>query len=136
MVKVLIIDYDILFLVKLTEELLNHGFIVETARNGIEGMKKVKVFMPEVLITEMVLPEKDGVEVILELKREKQDIIIIAIHGNGLIETDYYLQVAKDLGVDCTFAKPFKIEQLTLYLKELTLKKNKSRFIPSRMEIS
>ena len=83
-------------------------------------MKKIVEFRPDILITDIIMPDKDGIEIIIEAKKTLPDIKLIAISGGGRIDSESYLNTAKYLGADSTLKKPFTHEQLIGVIKNLT----------------
>jgi DNA-binding NarL/FixJ family response regulator len=65
------------------------------------------------------MPNKDGIELVLELKRDFPEVKIIAISGGGAGSAESYLQTAEMLEVDLTIAKPFSTEEILQAVKEL-----------------
>ena len=63
-------------------------------------------FHPDLLITDIVMPEKEGLELIFELRRKNPDLKIIAISGGGRFHYEGYLTSAKHLGANLVFQKP------------------------------
>ena len=65
----------------------------------------------DLVITDLIMPEKEGIEIILELKRDFPELKILAMSGGGKVGPQDYLALAKGLGADLTLSKPFlKIE--------------------------
>jgi len=65
------------------------------------------------------MPEKDGIETIMELRRNFQDVKIIAMSGGGRIDPETYLKMAKTMGAIKTIAKPFDLRELLKTVQEL-----------------
>ena len=112
MENILVIDDDELMLSFLKERLMYEGFNVLTAINGKEGMKLFNDNQVDLVITDIIMPDKDGFETIIELKRICPDIKIIAMSGMGLGMIEPCLKTAKFSGAECTFAKPFETSDL------------------------
>lgn len=96
------------------------GYEVDTASDGNEA---VAVFDParhDVVITDIVMPEKEGIETIQELRQKSTGVRIIAISGGGRISPEEYLDWAKRFGVHCTFTKPINRDELLNTLAALT----------------
>ena len=125
MATILIIDDDESFLSVLKERLMSEGFKVLTAINGKEGMKLFNDNQVDLVITDMIMPDKDGFETIIELKRICPDIKIIAMSGMGLGMIEPCLKTAKFSGAEYALAKPFEISNLLTAVYEL-LKKEKT----------
>lgn len=119
MARILVIDDDVLVLDMLYESLTREGYDVLRASNGDEGMRLYREEPVDLIITDIFMPEKEGIETIIELRQDFPDVKIIAISGGGRIGTKDYLQMAKIFGVQRTFTKPVAREQLLDAIKEL-----------------
>lgn len=95
------------------------GFNVITANNGNEGVKLFDSEKPDIVITDIIMPEKEGTETILEIKQKNPNIKIIAISGGGRAGFVDYLETVSEFGVDATFSKPFNNNEFIAKLKEL-----------------
>jgi CheY-like chemotaxis protein len=82
------------------------GYMVMSAENGFEGLALVKKGIPDLIITDLVMPDKDGLEVIMHLKSQNPNIKIIAMSGMANAET--FLQIAEKLGAHAILQKPFR----------------------------
>ena len=125
MARILIIDDDNAILSFLKERLIYEGFNVLTASDGKEGMNLFNDNQVDLVITDIIMPDKDGFETIIELKRICPDIKIIAMSGMGLGMIDPCLKTAKFSGAEYALAKPFEISNLLTAVYEL-LKKEKT----------
>lgn len=106
MSKILVIDDEPSILLMIRKMLEKDGHSVELALNGRDGMELFERTKPDLVITDIIMPEKEGLETIFELRRKYPDLKIIAISGGGRISPDGYLPGAKLLGADMVFAKP------------------------------
>jgi YesN/AraC family two-component response regulator len=120
MTHILIIDDDEQILKMLRQALERKGYKVSTAVNGREGIKLYKEIRSDVLITDIVMPEMEGLEAIRKLRKEYEDIKIIALSGGGFVSPDEYLKLAKQFGAEYTFAKPVNLNELIDAIKQLT----------------
>lgn len=120
MARILIIDDDAQVLDMLRQTLEREGHEVMDASNGNEGIRLYRECPADLIITDIVMPEKEGIETIMELKRDFPDVKIIAISGGGRIDPEEYLRMAKGLGALRTFAKPVEREKLLGAVRELT----------------
>ena len=84
---------------------------VTQADNGKTGMAAFRRTPPDLVITDLVMPEQEGVETILELRREKPGLPVIAMSG-GLARSETYLDICRRLGVRATLSKPFGVKEL------------------------
>jgi DNA-binding response OmpR family regulator len=110
--RVLIIDDDEQVRAFLFEILERAGFAVVEAANGMEGLKLYRSQPTDLVITDLIMPEKEGVETIVELRREFPNARVIAISGGGRSGTKDYLAIAAKLGARRTVAKPFSRQEL------------------------
>jgi len=119
MAKILVIDDDPSILTMLKKMLEREGYEVDTACNGSEGLDKIEDSPPDLLITDIVMPEKEGMELIFHLRRKKPELKIIAISGGGRFNYEGYLTSAKYLGADLTFQKPLSHKEFVQAVSDL-----------------
>jgi CheY-like chemotaxis protein len=97
-----------------------HGIEAEGAANGAQGLELQRAKPADVVITDIFMPEKEGIETIQELRREFPRAKIIAMTGRAPL-TDYdVFQVARQVGAAKTFKKPFKLDDLVAAVRELS----------------
>ena len=82
-IKILLVDDDIGKLETRAELLRDFGYDCITARNGVEAVEIVKEVRPTVVLTDLVMPEKDGIEVLKETKRIDPNIKVTSQVGKG-----------------------------------------------------
>jgi DNA-binding response OmpR family regulator len=109
---ILLIDDDIAVLRTLEIILSDLGYDTATAKDGIEGLRAFHKIHPDLVITDLIMPEKEGLETIIEMRRERPEVKIIAISGGGRIQNTNFLEMAASLGADAVLAKPFEPAQL------------------------
>ena len=119
MAHILIIDDDPQILDMLGQTLKHEGHEVVKALDGKEGLKLYRENPADLLITNMIMAETEGIEIIMEFQRDFPYVKIIAISGGGRIEPEEYLYIARMLGVQKTFAKPFSLEELLKAVNKL-----------------
>lgn len=119
MKKILIIDDEQPVQKMLKRLLEKNDYTVIQADNGNEGIKKFKRHTPDLVITDLIMPEKEGLETIRELKGIKPEVKIIAISGGGLNDPKMYLDLASKFGAANTFSKPVDNEVLLSTLHEM-----------------
>lgn len=113
MPQILIIDDDAQVRSMLAETLRLEGYEVAEAANGKEGVELYREQPTPLVITDIIMPEQDGVEAIHALRREFPLVKIIAISGGSAnIRGDYLLGTANALGAVRTFSKPVDISEL------------------------
>lgn len=119
MFKILVIDDEAPVRKMLTKLLERNGFDVIAAVDGCQGIKRYHENHPDLVITDLIMPEKEGLESIREIKKINPDVHIIAISGGGIADPQIYLEFASKLGAVRTFAKPVDNEILVSTIKEL-----------------
>jgi DNA-binding response OmpR family regulator len=87
------------------------GYAV-TAVSAAHAMAAFAAETPEIVLTEVVMPGKCGIELIRDIKRANKDTRIIAMSAGGALDRGYLLGVAHKLGADLVLPKPFEMEQL------------------------
>jgi CheY-like chemotaxis protein len=113
MAKILVIDDEDQLRVLLKKMLMHGGHQVSIAEDGVEGIKIFHETQPDLIITDIIMPNKDGIEVIVELLKFNPDLPIIAISGGRrAITANFNLDSAEMLGVKGILQKPFTHEQL------------------------
>ena len=117
--RILVIDDEPEIRKLFVQKLAGRGYEIIEACDGKEGLKLYHETRPDLVITDLVMPEKEGLETITELKREFPNVKIIAISGGGRNVPDCYLHVAKNLGADRTFPKPIDWPELIKTVREL-----------------
>ncbi len=112
MARILVID-DEYELRSMLRRMLEHaGHEVSEAVNGAAGIEIYERDAPDLIITDIIMPEKEGVETIIALRRANPALPIIAISGGGRLDATDFLSMAKKLGARRTLTKPFLREQL------------------------
>lgn len=120
MKRIIIIEDDQIIRESLKEILELNSYEVIAMESSMDLMKKIPKFKPDILITDIIMPDMDGIEIIIEAKKTLPDIKLIAISGGGMIDSENYLYTAKSLGADLTLKKPFAPDQLISAIKNLT----------------
>ena len=116
---VLVIDDDPAMVESLAMMLEDHGFRVLTASDGVRGLQVFHEQNPAAVLTDIVMPEQDGIGAIIEMRRERPEVKIIAISGNGRIGNSDFLAIASKLGADATFQKGRNVRDLLALLKAM-----------------
>jgi DNA-binding response OmpR family regulator len=112
MARILIIDDEFIIRDLLVNILEREGYETITAASGKDGMKIQQQNPADLIIIDIIMPEKEGLETIMELRRNFHDVKIIAMSGGGRIDSETYLQIAKTMGAIKTITKP-------IYRKEI-----------------
>lgn len=108
MARVLVVDDEELIRFTLRQMLEKAGHDVVEAVNGRDALHRLEELPADLVITDIIMPEKEGLETIVELRRRRPDLKIIAISGGGRTKTSDYLDVAERLGADSAIAKPLR----------------------------
>lgn len=119
MQRILLIDDDHHILLMIKKMLERAGYEVDLASNGNEGLELFQKLPAELVITDIIMPEKEGLETIREMKRMKPDLKIIAMSGGGKISADSYLETAKIFGASMVLQKPFAQKTMVSAVNEL-----------------
>ena len=120
MARILIIDDDNTFLDMLKDMIERNGYEVVSASDGDEGMDLYRKEPTDLIITDIIMPNKEGVELIFEFQRDFPDAKIIAISGGGKGNAKDYLNVASNISnVKHAFQKPFAMDEMLAAVKEL-----------------
>jgi two-component system, chemotaxis family, chemotaxis protein CheY len=119
MKKILVIDDDPVIRHTLTKVLCRNGYDVVTAEDGNHGLRIFRTENPGIVVTDIIMPEQEGIETIIKLRREKPDVKIIAMSGGGRISKDDLLHTALRLGADHIITKPFSQQELLTRLHQL-----------------
>lgn len=112
MARVLIIEDDNEVREFLQSLLERAGYETVTAVNGKEGVELFRTAVVDLVITDIIMPEKDGIETLMDMKRTNPGLKVIAISGGGRAEPENYLHSARLLGADHTIKKPFTNEDI------------------------
>ncbi|MFD2111366.1 response regulator [Thiorhodococcus fuscus] len=113
MSKVLIVDDDEIFRTMMAEMVRREGYEIEAVSNGQEALAYVARERPLLIITDILMPEMDGIEFIMKLNQDGNDIPIIAVSGGRRsISLEFNLESAALMGVRTTLPKPFTREAL------------------------
>jgi CheY-like chemotaxis protein len=124
MATILVIDDDSDMRALLDETLRAAGHVAVLAGDGREGMAKLRASMPDLVITDLFMPNQEGLETIVELRRDFRHVSIIAISGDASARA--MLSIARRLGAVEVLVKPFQPDELlsavtkTLQLKSKT----------------
>jgi len=119
MARILIIDDEPQIRSMLKLMLEREGYEVVEAPDGVEGIKVYRQNPADLIITDLIMPNKDGIGMIIDLKKEFPDVNIIAMSGGGLNKPDGYLKGAKKLGAACTLTKPIDREEMLKAVREI-----------------
>jgi DNA-binding response OmpR family regulator len=111
-VKILVIDDDPLVQRSIEMILRLGGHQVRTASDGLRGLALFREAQPDLVVTDIIMPDQEGLGTIMAIRKECPRAKIIAISGGGRMGNLDLLKVARELGADDVIAKPFDPEML------------------------
>ncbi len=126
MATIYVFDDELSILLMIKKMLEKAGHDVEIALNGREGMELFNEKVPDLLITDILMPEKEGLETIMELRKKYPALKIIAISGGGRFGPEGYLPGAKLLGADLALQKPLMQKEFLKAVSSLLDEKNRN----------
>lgn len=112
MPNILLVDDDEQLRAMLKIVLTRAGHEVREARDGNEALKIQSRHPADLMITDLIMPDREGLDTIREVRRNNAGIKIIAMSGGGRVNAQDYLVLAKKLGADYSLAKPFSNQEL------------------------
>ncbi|MCP3956154.1 MAG: response regulator [Desulfobacterales bacterium] len=119
MARILIIDDDTHVLSTLRKMLEREGYEVVEASDGKIGLRLYRENPTDLIITDLIMPEKEGLETIMELRRDFPDVKIIAISGGARNNPTTYLSLAENLGAQYIFSKPVNRKEFLKAVQDL-----------------
>lgn len=96
------------------------GHDVTETPDGRVGLRLFRERPADLVITDIIMSDREGLETIMALRRESHDLRIIAVSGGGQVGAESYLDLAEKLGADKTFTKPLCLMTLCSCVQELT----------------
>jgi CheY-like chemotaxis protein len=114
MTKILVIDDDVVVRETIIQVLEDKGYIVISAEDGKRGVAAFRAERPDLVITDIIMPEKEGIQTIMEIRADRPDAKIIAVSGGGRIGNTDFLKIARQLGAADVIAKPFDPDDFIL----------------------
>ena len=118
MANILLVDDEPLVVETLSNAITSKGHTVVTAANGVEGMKKFSEGKYDLVITDIIMPDKEGIELIMEMKRLAPGIKIVAISGGGRTGNVEFLKMATKLGAIASMKKPIRLAEFYAVLSK------------------
>lgn len=112
MARILLIEDEKLLRETLQIALQNGGHEVVPVANGAVALKTIEQARFDVVVTDILMPETDGLETIMRIRKASSDVRIVAMSGGGRTRNMDMLDYAKSFGADATLAKPFLPRQL------------------------
>jgi CheY-like chemotaxis protein len=116
-------DGDLREMLKIS--LIQRKYTVIEAGNGKEAISRFKPSIIDLVVTDIIMPDEDGLKVIMKLREIKPDLKIIAISGGGKAGPGNYLNLARALGANEIFSKPFSVQTLLSKIDSLVEEEQK-----------
>lgn len=126
MPSILLIEDDDLFRETIADALTEGGYTVTQAADGVQGVMLFRAAPADLVITDIVMPNKEGIATIEELRRDYPKLGIIAMSGGAAQNPVLYLKVAGLLGATRTLNKPFDLPTLLTAVGEVLAESGKS----------
>lgn len=119
MKHILIVEDDPMIRTMLQESLQLEGFATSVAQDGEKALHSCNSKVPDAVVTDILMPEKEGLTLIKELRKIYKDMVIVAISGGAKqLSPSCNLELAEMFGASKTFSKPLDIDILLSYLRE------------------
>lgn len=112
MPDILIIDDEAPIREIMRRTLEGSGYAVREAADGEAGLEAVRQRAPDLVISDLIMPEREGLETIQVLREEFPGVKILAVSGGGGVAHEGYLMDAELFGADASLAKPFSLTDL------------------------
>jgi len=117
MAKILVIDDEPQVRRLIRQMLTRAGHTVQEASDGAEGLEQLRVDPPDLIITDILMPNKEGIETIRDVRRQAPGLPILVISGNP--GSSLYMEMARMLGAHAALAKPFRTVDLLRAVDDL-----------------
>ncbi len=109
---ILLVDDDEHFAAMTQRALVAFGYTVVRARNGLEALQLYKADTTDLVLTDLIMPDMEGVELIVTLRRLNPAVKVIAMSGGGRNSPAAYLPIAQRVGAMKALAKPFTLDEM------------------------
>ena len=119
MIKILIVDDEVQIRESLKIFLERNGYTISVAADGAEALNIISSETFNLVVMDIIMPEKDGVELLVEIRKDYKNLPVIAMTGGGRIGKQNYLQMAKALGASAVLTKPYDLDDFLMVINEL-----------------
>lgn len=117
--QILVIEDDFAVRELMLQTLTKAGYDVIAAEDGVQGLNLFKEKNPSLVITDIVMPQKEGLQTIIELRAQAPDVKVIAMSGGGRYGNGDYLKLARKFGARKTVTKPFMRDEMLAVVREV-----------------
>lgn len=118
MQKILVIDDNVVVRNTIVQLLEGEGYQVVSAEDGRRGLNVFRTERPDLVITDIIMPEKEGIETIRDIREASPNAKIIAISGGGRIGNTDFLRIARQLGASDVISKPLDPDHFISIIRE------------------
>lgn len=122
MKRVLIIEDDEAMCKHLQDLLVHFGYDVRVAHNGNTGLSALKAWQPDLVVLDVFLPERDGFEILIEIRRDHPKMKVLVISGKEHLIYGKSIKFAEQLGANSTLTKPFTTKELEQCIHSMALR--------------
>lgn len=119
MIRIMVVDDDEAFRQTVCELLAEGDFEILSAESGTQLFTVLKKQSVDIVLTDIVMPDEDGLEIVRKIKKMNPAPKIVAMSGGGRIAATDYLEIARLMGVSATIQKPFKQQELVGLLQQV-----------------
>jgi DNA-binding response OmpR family regulator len=98
---------------------ISGGFAVVEAENGRQARQLLETHPIDLVVTDVIMPEEEGVETILRMRKQRAKLPIIAMSGGARLTAENCLELAQAAGADLALGKPFTAEQMLAGIRQL-----------------
>jgi CheY-like chemotaxis protein len=119
MARILVVDDEQQIRLMLRQMLERLGHVVAEAAGGNQAVRSYREDPADIVIMDLIMPDKEGIETITEIRRDYPDARIVAMSGGGRMGPDNYLELASRLGAQRTLAKPFSMGDIQEVIEDL-----------------
>ncbi len=120
--RILLVDDDDGLRTALRRALEHENYVVLEASNGRQAVERLEATSVDLVITDIIMPDSEGIELVMTLHRTQPELPVIAISGGGNWTPEFHLSIAKKAGALHVFEKPFAVDELLKKVGELLQK--------------
>jgi len=110
--SILLIDDDLELLRQMATVFRAAGYVVGAAPDGHAGLARFIAEPSDVVVTDIIMPNREGIETIVALKKANPAVKVVAISGGYKVGPQAFLDLARAVGADGAIAKPFRLAEL------------------------
>lgn len=119
MKNILLVDDEASIRMMVRAVLSDEDYTFEEASNGTVALEMLEAKEYDLIITDVIMPDCDGIELVMQVRRKLPDIKVIVMSGGGRVRADHYLNLAEKLGAARVFEKPFNTAELRETVRDL-----------------